>query len=155
MPEDSNISSQPYFTTSNHILKNLTVEDFERLKPYLKPVKLQIGQYLYNAEDTINHIYFPNNAMISVVANTSSGQSAEIGVIGFEVIVGVEALTGSRITLHDNLVQHADGALRIDTKIIKEEFKRGGALQEFDIELYATADAANRSNGFVQPPAYG
>lgn len=128
MPDESSFSNQPDHSTKNHILSNLPSEDYERLLPDLEPVKLVLGQFLYRAEETINQIYFPDDAMISVVANTMTGQSAEIGVIGHEGLIGLDALMGSETTPHDNLVQHASGAMRINLAPIKEEFKRGGAL---------------------------
>lgn len=62
----------------------LPKKDYERLLPDFQQVELDLGQIIYRAEETIEYAYFPNNAMISVIANTSAGQAAEVGVIGFE-----------------------------------------------------------------------
>lgn len=129
MPEDASFSTQPSLSINNQILNALPEEELERLLPDLEPVELALGQYLYQAEDVIDYVYFLNNAMASVIAATEAGQTAEVGVIGREGAVGIDVFMGSTRTLHDILVQHADGAFRIKTAVIKEEFKRGGVLQ--------------------------
>ncbi|MBA3631349.1 MAG: Crp/Fnr family transcriptional regulator [Acidobacteria bacterium] len=130
LPNHSSPSTQPSLSTRNSILNSLPKEDFERLLPDLEEVNLALGQVLYQAEDPITHVYFPNKAMISVIANTVGGQCAEVGVIGYEGLVGVDVLLGADSALNENLVQHANGALRINTAAIRGEFKRGGALHD-------------------------
>jgi CRP-like cAMP-binding protein len=130
MPDDLNPSTQPQLSIVNHILKSLPKEDLERLLPDLEPVELKLGQILYRAEEPIEYVYFPNNAMVSVIANTTDGQCAEVGIIGWEGMTGMDVLMGSDSTLNSHIIQHSNGALRVNTTAIKREFKRGGALQE-------------------------
>jgi CRP-like cAMP-binding protein len=130
MPEDENLSSPPHLSTKNFILNALSKEEYERLLPDLEPVELQLGQFLYRAEELIEYVYFPNDSMISVIATTTEGQTAEVGVIGWEGMTGMDVLMGSDSTLNDHLVQHPNGALRVKTAIIREEFKRGGRLHD-------------------------
>lgn len=130
MPKNSSLSTQPRFSIINHILKALPKEDFERLLPDLEPVELIFGQVLYQAEEPITHVYFPNNSTVSVIAHTQEGQYAEIGVIGQEGMIGIDALMGSDLTLNQHLVQHPNSALRITTTAIRTEFKRNGALHD-------------------------
>lgn len=130
MSKDSNILNKPRSITNNLILNALPDDEFERLLPHFEKVELALGEIIYRAEEPIRHVYFPGDAMISVIANTSDGQSAEVGVIGKEGMVGMDVLLGSDMTLHDNLVQHPNGALRLSTEIIREEFDSCGKLQK-------------------------
>lgn len=130
MPKNINLSTQARFSTTNYILNTLPDEEFERLLPDLEPVELKLGQVLYRPEEPIEYVYFPNNTMISVVAVTAEGQSAEIGIIGREGMIGMDVLMGSDSTLNEHIVQHPNGAFRINTAAIKQEFKRGGALHD-------------------------
>lgn len=130
MPDQSSPSPKQSFSSKNLILNSLPQEDFERLMPDLEPVQLSLGQIIYRAEEPIEYVYFPQDAMISVIANTSSGQSAEVGVIGREGIIGIDVFMGSNITLNDHIIQLADGGLRITTAAVKKEFKRAGALHD-------------------------
>ena len=130
MSEESEFSPQPRPSTKNRILNALPKEEFERLLPDLELVELFLGQFLYRAEDTIRYVYFLNDAMISVVATTTAGQSVEIGVIGREGMIGLEVLMGSDSTLNDHLVQDSNSALRISTAAIREEFNRCSILHD-------------------------
>lgn len=130
MPNQSSLSTQPAVSTKNLILQSLPKEDYERLLPDLESVELTLGQILYRAEEPIEYVYFLNNSMVSVIANTFEGQCAEVGVIGREGMTGMEVLMGANYTLNENLVQHANGASRINTNAIRQEFKRGGALHD-------------------------
>ena len=130
MPDQSSFSTPPRLSSKNHILDSLPDQDFERLRPDLEAVQLDLGQIIYRSEEPIECVYFPNNAMISVVANTYGGQSAEVGVIGHEGITGIDVLMGSDSTLNENIIQLPGGALRIKTAAVRSEFKRGGALHD-------------------------
>lgn len=68
--------------------------------------------------------------MNSIIATTLDGQCAEIGVIGREGIVGVDVFMGVESSSHKNIIQLANGALRISTEEIRKEFNRAGALQK-------------------------
>ena len=119
----------PQLSVKNTILNALPQADFERLLPELEKVDLQLGQVIYRPEETIEYVYFPNSAIVSVIATTISGQSAETGVIGSEGMTGIDVLLGSDSTLLENIVQLSNSALRMKTAAIRREFKRGEALQ--------------------------
>ncbi|MBA4121511.1 MAG: Crp/Fnr family transcriptional regulator [Acidobacteria bacterium] len=130
IPENSNPSTQSRLSTKNYILNALPEEDFNRLLPDLTPVKLPHGQILYRPDEPIEYVYFPNNSVISVVAITADGQSVESGVIGREGMAGVNVLMGVDSMPNENIIQLADGALRMSTAAVRREFKRGGALHD-------------------------
>ncbi len=114
----------------NHILKALPDEDYKRLFPDLERVELPLGKFIYRAEEKIKYVYFPENAMISVVANTPQGQSVEVGVIGREGASGLNALLGVDTALNDTMIQLPDGAFKISTTALLKEFRRAGALHD-------------------------
>lgn len=113
----------------NHILASLPPEDYERLAPHLKPVQLNHGQILYEAGGRIEHVYFPLNSMISIISETSTGESVEVGICGYEGMAGISVLLGVDKSAHKNLVQVPDSAIQVSAEVILEEFQRGGALQ--------------------------
>jgi CRP-like cAMP-binding protein len=115
--------------TANRILAALPDEEYARLDPHLMPVTLALRQTIYKPLEPIAHIYFPENAMISIVANTSEEASVEVGVVGREGLTGIPALLGVDATPNESMVQIADGALKMRAEVAREEFKRGGAFQ--------------------------
>ncbi len=124
--------------TKNYILNTLPDDVYARLLPGLEQVGLQRGYTIYQPNQPITHVYFPDSAMISVVTNTSDGQGIEAGVIGWEGMAGIEVLMGVDFTANDSMVQIANGAIRIGTDEIRKEFARGGALQKITL-LYMHA----------------
>jgi len=51
----------------NHILDALPQPVRERLFPHLKLVTLPLGQVLYESGETLRHIYFPTNSIVSLL----------------------------------------------------------------------------------------
>jgi hypothetical protein len=68
--------------------------------------------------------------MVSIVANTENGQATEIGVVGCEGAAGLEVIMGSNASPHEAMIQIADGGHRIETKVIRKEFKRAEQLHD-------------------------
>lgn len=126
MPEPK----QPRHTTNNHILNNLSDEDYARLHPHLTPVNLAFGEIIYQPEESIKYIYFPDNSMASVIATTPEGQCVEVGVVGREGIVGVDALMGVDSTSNKTIVQLSDGALRISAGEAKKAFAESATMNK-------------------------
>lgn len=130
MQNQSDSSSDQRIPTRNLILNSLPEKDYGRLLPDLEPVELSLGQTLYQPGEPIEYIYFPDNAMASVIANTISGQSAEVGVVGYEGLVGIEVLMGGDSPVNEVIIQLSNGGLRIKTKTILAEFNRAEALHD-------------------------
>ncbi|MFN2501395.1 MAG: Crp/Fnr family transcriptional regulator [Pyrinomonadaceae bacterium] len=118
------------FTTTNLLLNALPAEDLQRLTPDIERVELTRGAILYNPGDVIDFVYFPESAMISLVAFTEAGEATEVSVIGDEGAAGLEVLMGARSPLNSNMVQIANSGYRISAEKIRSEFKRGGAFHD-------------------------
>jgi CRP-like cAMP-binding protein len=139
--------------TTNRILAQLPAEEYQSLSPHLEPVALTLGDVLYYPQDPVTHVYFPNRGTVSVVATLENGGAIEVGVVGNEGLFGVNVVLGSVSTPHEALVQLPGDAFRIETKVIRKEFKKGGQLQDlllrytqvFIIQIAQTA-ACNRSH---------
>ena len=114
----------------NHILSRLPREDHERLRPHLEPVELRHGQILHEAGEIMEYVYFPRNAMVSLISHTAGGESVEVGVVGFEGMAGVSAVLGVDRSPHEAMVQIPDGGMRMPMRVLREEFKRAGALHD-------------------------
>jgi len=114
----------------NRLLAQLPQEDYERLEPHLKPVTLKSKQILYDVGQPINYVYFPIKSLISVVVLMEDGEPAEAGLIGYEGMSGIPILLGQRTSSQRNIVQSPNGALRLETKYLKEEYNRGGVLKD-------------------------
>jgi len=131
----SNPISPASDSIKNYILKSLPEEDLERLRTHLVPVDLPRGEIIFEADGAIADVYFPNDSMISVVATTASGQSAEAGVIGSEGFGGTEALLGNPKSLNELIIQLPGTGYRAPVDAVIEEFQRAGAFQKAALEF--------------------
>ena len=111
------------------LLALLPGEDYERLLPHLKPVKLSRGRVVYNPGDQIDDLYFPISSVVSLFYADENGLTAEIAMVGNLGAVGYPAFLGVESALHQAVVQIAGDAYRIRAKVVQEEFRRGGSLQ--------------------------
>jgi CRP-like cAMP-binding protein len=124
MSADSNLQPR------NRILAALSTEEIERLRPHLKPVTLEYKQVLYEPHKTIRYSYFPNDSVISMVTTVIDKTVVEVGLAGSEGMVCVATFLGAATTPHQGLVQVAGQAMRIKANVLRDEFKRGGRLQD-------------------------
>jgi CRP-like cAMP-binding protein len=91
---------------------------------------MQHGVVLYEMGQQVDYFYFPDNAVVSLVRQMLDGKIVEVGLVGNEGMTGLTALMGEDETSPDRaIVQVANGATRVELRVIKEEFLRGGLLQ--------------------------
>ena len=74
------------------------------------------------------HIYFPTDAIVSLLYVLDSGASAEIAVVGNDGAVGVSLFMGGETTTSRAVVQSAGHAYRMTGTRLKREFGRHGDL---------------------------
>src|ERR1700738_5306052 len=108
----------------NHILDALPQPERERLFPYLKLVALPLGKALYESGDTLRHIYFPTDVIISLLYVLKDGASAEIAVVGNDGAIGVALFMGGETTTNRAIVQTAGSAYMLTGGRLEEEFGR-------------------------------
>jgi CRP-like cAMP-binding protein len=85
----------------NRLLAALPQDEYERLLPKLEPVTLSLRQTLYEPNEPIKYVYFPNNAVASLLTLLEDGQTIEAATVGKEGMIGVPLLLGTnQIALH-------------------------------------------------------
>lgn len=114
--------------TGNRLLDKLPGKEFEALRPHLTQVSLSHSQTLIAPDEPIPYIYFPINALASLVTVLEDGSTVEAGSVAREGMVGVPVLLDARTTPMQTLVQIPGEAMRAQATMIKEAFDKGGAL---------------------------
>ena len=61
--------------SSNAILNALSAEMFARLKPSVKSVHLAKDEFLYQEEDPLTYVYFPETAVVSELKILEDGRT--------------------------------------------------------------------------------
>jgi CRP-like cAMP-binding protein len=114
--------------TGNRLLDKLPDEELEQLRPALERVSLSHAQPLIEPHGPIPYIYFPVNALASLVTMLEDGSTVEAGSVGREGMVGVPILLDADLTPMQTLVQIPGEGYRVRSRAMKEAFDRGGAL---------------------------
>lgn len=130
----------------NHLLAALPQAEYEVLRPHLKPVLLTLGQVLYEEGHTVARSYFVNVGIVSHVLTAQSGQHVEVGVVGWEGAVGLEAMMPSGRSLSRAVVQLDGNGLKLPAHIFQEQFQRGDHFQQ-NVLQYQQAMLGQRSQG--------
>ena len=125
------MSSRVEQRMENRLLAALGGEEYEILKPNLKPVELSFGEILFEPPDIIRSVYFPTSAIISFLMELPDGDSVEVGLVGYEGMAGVDVILGVDKASKVATVQHAGYALKLAAPALKEAFKQGGKLQQY------------------------
>jgi CRP-like cAMP-binding protein len=123
------MSHEPQQAVGNRLLAMLPQEEMERLRPDLEPISLALGEVIYESGGQQSYIYFPTTAIISLLYMMENGASAEMGVAGNDGLVGVALFMGGNTVPNRAVVQSAGDAFRMKTKVLQEEFARGGTFQ--------------------------
>jgi CRP-like cAMP-binding protein len=114
---------------NNRLLAVLPVEEYNRLRPNLEPVSFDLGDVIYQSGGHIDYIYFLTDCIVSLIYTMENGMSAEIGVVGNEGVIGIALFMGGDTMPNRALVQSAGTAIRVKSRVLQDEFNRGGEFQ--------------------------
>ena len=113
----------------NNILGTLSNSAYNHLSPHLEPVQLKRGEIIYQAERRIEHVYFPGTAVVAMLDKVADGGTIEVGIIGREGMVGINAFLGSLISPYSAVVQISGSARRMHSEVLRRELRFGTPLQ--------------------------
>ncbi|MDJ0532679.1 MAG: Crp/Fnr family transcriptional regulator [Xenococcaceae cyanobacterium MO_207.B15] len=132
------MTENPELKIINQILAALPQSEYQRLVPHLELVSLPGGRVLQEPGEPIKEVYFPNQAMISLVSIMSDGSTTEVGLVGNEGMAGLPAILGGNCTTSRSIVQIPGSAMKLSATVLQREFHRGSKLQEI-LLLYTQA----------------
>src|ERR1700682_1635490 len=112
--------SAPSNWTRNRLLLALPPSDLTRIMPELEQIACHREQVLMDADSSLDHIFFPNSGVVSVVAVYADGSIIEMATIGREGCTGMQAIFGAKTSSVRLLVQIPGNA----TKISRTAFAR-------------------------------
>lgn len=114
----------------NQLLAALPADEFERISPYLKYQSYPLGHILYEPGEEMKEVYFPEQALLSLLSLLEDGTLTEIALVGNEGMVGLPVIWGGRSTPQLLTVQFAGDVLVLEADQLVEEFNRDGTLRQ-------------------------
>ncbi len=89
----------------NRLLLALPSRNLKQLMPELERVRCDRAQVLMDADSPLDHVFFPDSGVVSVVAVYSDGSIIEMATVGREGCSGVQAILGAKRSSVQLLVQ--------------------------------------------------
>jgi CRP-like cAMP-binding protein len=132
------MSDLPQSSVRNRLLAKLFAADFGLLQPHLEPVPLSRGAVLIAPDQPIEHVYFLESGVTSIVANTAGGRRIEIGLTGRDGLASTSVILGVDRTPHETFMQVAGSALRIRSEALRQAIRASASLHAL-LLLYVQA----------------
>jgi len=95
----------------------------------------------------IRNLFFLEEGMASMTTTFLDGSQVEVGMFGFESVVGISALMGTKLSLNRIYTQIAGSGYSVSIADARQEFYRGGLFQSLVLryvqaQLLQTAQSA-------------
>ena len=120
--------SKPEFS-KNQILAALPTREMKRLSPHLRPVSFESKHVLYKPGDSIDYLYFPLDAVVSLLVLMQDGRSAAVSLTGNEGVVGLpSAILGMKKAQLLATVQIPGDFLRVKAAAVQNECRKCDVL---------------------------
>ena len=136
---------------ANRLLLSLPKASLKRLLPALENRTTATSDVIKRADRPVEHYYFPNRGLISLVKTMEDGRSVEIGVVGIEGFTSPHSLFGLNLAATDAMVQIPGNAFRIRrddlVRLAAEDVSLRSTLEKyahFAISAVAQTAACNR-----------
>lgn len=118
---------------------------------------MPLGTVLYEAGDTLSHVYFPTTAIVSLLYVMKDGDSAEIAVVGNDGLVGISLFMGGGSTSSRALVQNAGVGFRMKAALVQAAFENSAPVMHLFLRYtqalitqMTSSAACNKHHGLDQ-----
>ena len=127
------------------VLKALDSETIKRLA--LRKVKFELNHEIEFPGEPIEHLFFVEVGMASMTTTFKDGSQVEVGMFGYESVIGISALMGTKRSLNRIYTQIAGHGYSCGIEIGRKEFEKGDLFQSLSLayvqaQLVQTAQSA-------------
>ncbi|WP_353646162.1 Crp/Fnr family transcriptional regulator [Mesorhizobium sp. WSM2239] len=109
----------------------MSADDLAVLNPHLEPCSLPKNMYLERQRKPVEFAYFPEEGIASTVAKMRLGRDAEVGVIGYEGMIGTAIVMTDDRSPHDCYMQLAGRGHRIASAAFTAALTESSTLRPF------------------------
>ena len=125
-------------TVRNRLLGAFESASRERVDPYIERAEVTLGDIVCEAGGILNHAYFPDGAVLSLLTVLENGTAIETANIGREGAFGLFAAMYSRSSFNRSLVQLEGGLLRVPIKVLLSELERSAHIRNLFVSYSET-----------------
>ncbi len=116
---------------ANTLLQSFDSELIERL--HLKSVSFKVEHEIEFPGKPIKHLIFLEEGMASMTTTFKNGREVEVGMFGYESVIGVSALMGTKQSLNRVYTQIAGWGYRCRFEVAAAEFARCGPFHHLTL----------------------
>jgi len=116
----------------------LPSRNLKRLMPALEQIRCQRAQVLMNADSALDHVFFPDSGVVSVVAVYADGSIIEMATVGREGFSDVQAIFGAKRSSIQLLVQIPGTAVKMSRSAFTRAMQ---SMPSFRSVMYAYVQA--------------
>lgn len=114
----------------NRLLAAVGAQEHLRLRPILETTYLDYKTILHEPGAPIDYVYFPADAIVSLLSLAEENTGVEVGMVGSEGMVGAPVLLSGTTTPFQAIVQSPGLASRAPAEAFKKAFQRSRVLKE-------------------------
>lgn len=114
---------------ANKLLAGLDAADFALLEPFLTPVELPLRRQLEARNRRVEHVYFLDRGLASIVISAGANHSIEIAIIGREGMTGLSVLLDSERSLPETFMQSPGDGWRIAAEDLRGAMRQSAGLR--------------------------
>ncbi|MGZ7042130.1 MAG: Crp/Fnr family transcriptional regulator, partial [Thermoanaerobaculia bacterium] len=118
-------------TLANLLLSQLSVHERNAIHRGAETLILNPGDILLRAHTHSEFVFFPINAVASVVRTLRDGKSCELALIGNEGMVGLDVFMDAKTQLDDFVVLSGGWAYKLPADELRRQYRRNGTLQKY------------------------
>lgn len=134
--------------TRNALLARLPQQEYDNLRPRLEAIEYQVRDEIHAWNKPIEYVYFPLDAVFSVVESVDERDQVEVTTIGNDGVVGLSAFLGSITSPQNTFCQVSGTALRLPTSDLSAVLEHNTTLYRL-FQLYAQVIIAQLSRNVV------
>jgi CRP-like cAMP-binding protein len=116
--------------SANQLLNALEPAAFERVAQKLRRVKLRPKEVVYKPNEPIDHVLFPENAVICLMTVMSNGDTIEASTVGREGASWISASVGAPSMPCETIVVIEGTALRLPIADLDRALKENGHFRD-------------------------
>lgn len=115
----------------NTLLQHLDPGTINRLS--LRPIDFPLLHDLEKPGEAVSHLFFLEKGIASMTTCFENGSQVETSMFGYESVIGISALMGTRHSLNRIFMQLAGRGYASPVRVAREEFERGGRFQKLSL----------------------
>jgi CRP-like cAMP-binding protein len=114
----------------NHLLALIPRAEAAGLYEHMELVSTRVGQVLFECGSRPEYVFFPTDAVVSLVSLSRDGSLAEVASVGNEGVVGTNLFLGDGVTTSRAVIQRGGRICRVKVQYLRQAFESSPVVRQ-------------------------